>query len=68
VKEYRFIGSHPDTLDGGRPIEPGEFTGPIDESAPQNADLLDAGVLLEVPKGTYKKESDAAPKTEEGDS
>jgi hypothetical protein len=56
VKEYRFIGSHPETLDGGRPIEPGEFTGPIDEKLPQNEHLVDSGALLTVPDGTYDNE------------
>lgn len=61
MKEFRFIGSHPETLDGGRPIEPGEFTGPIDHELPQNAHLVDSGVLLEVSSGTYKKETGSAP-------
>lgn len=25
AKKYRFVGTHPDTLDDGRPIAPGEF-------------------------------------------
>lgn len=56
MKEFRYIGAHAETLDGGRPIEPGEFTGPIDPALPQNAHLLDSGALLEVPDGTYERE------------
>jgi len=61
MKEFRFVGSHPDELDGGRPIEPGEFTGPIDTDLPKNKQLLEDELLLDVPNGTYKKEYDSAP-------
>ena len=54
LKEYRFIGGHADELEGGRPVEPGEFTGPIDGDLTQNAHLIEEGVLIEVPKGAAK--------------
>lgn len=63
MKEFRFVGNHPDELDGGRPIEPGEFTGPIDisEESPKNKQLSDDGLLLEVSDGTYKEEVGGEP-------
>lgn len=61
LKEYRFIGSHADELEGGRPIEPGEFTGPIDGDLTQNAHLIEQGVLIEVPKGAAKTADKAKP-------
>lgn len=51
MKEYRFIGNHAEELEGGRPIEPGEYTGLIKLEA-HNLDLFNDGLLLEVPKGT----------------
>lgn len=47
TKEYRYIGDHVGDLEGGRQVEPGEFTGPIDPEAPQNAQLIEEGLLLE---------------------
>lgn len=52
MKEFRFIGQAADTLENGRPVEPGEYTGPIDESAPKSEQLINDGLLLEVPNGT----------------
>jgi hypothetical protein len=52
VKEFRFIGQAADQLDNGRPVEPGDYTGPINAKAPQNARLIREGQLLEVPDGT----------------
>lgn len=51
-KEYKFIGTHADELDGGRPIAPGDYLGPIDVSEGHNKDLHDSGVMIEVPDGT----------------
>jgi hypothetical protein len=45
--EFRYVGSHADELDGGRPIGPGEFTGPIDPDAPKNKQMIDDGLLVE---------------------
>lgn len=55
MKEFRFIGSHADELDDGRPLEPGMYTGPIDERAAKNDQLIESGVLIPVPKGTADK-------------
>jgi hypothetical protein len=52
---WRFIGSHPDELEGGMPIEPGQFIGTLDTSASRNKQLIDDGLLIEVPS------SDPAP-------
>lgn len=62
MDEYRFVGSHPDELDGGRPIEPGEFTGPIevDDDHPQNQRLLEDGLLLKIEKKQQSKGLKAA--------
>lgn len=51
MKEYRFIGSHAEELDGGRPIAPGDYTGPIEANAdenPKNAALVEEGLLIEA--------------------
>lgn len=61
MKEFRFVGSHPDELDGGRPIEPGEFTGPIDPELPKNEQLLADELLLSVPDGTYEESTGGPP-------
>jgi hypothetical protein len=53
LKEYRFTGDHAESLEGGRMIGSGEFTGPIDPTLPQNKQLLDQGLLQEVPNGTF---------------
>lgn len=47
-REYRYIGKSPTDLDGGRPIGPGEYTGPImvDEEHPKNQQLFDEGQLI----------------------
>lgn len=68
MDEYRFVGSHPDELDGGRPIEPGEFTGPIEIDddpdsetyTPKNAHLLEDGYLIQVENGSAAKAQKAA--------
>jgi hypothetical protein len=74
MDEFRFVGSTPTELEGGRPIEPGEFTGPIDvsEKAPANKTLLDEGMLLKVSSETAeqqaareKQEAEAKEKQEE---
>jgi hypothetical protein len=71
VEEFRFTGSHADELEGGRPIEPGEFTGPIDSSQPKNKSLIDDGLLVSVPGGTFQREygskAPEAPKRLTGD-
>jgi hypothetical protein len=74
MDEFRFVGSTPTTLEGGRPIEPGEFTGPIcvEETdkdtgelvAPANKVLFDDGLLLKLPT---KAEQKKAAEEEEGD-
>lgn len=50
MDEYRFIGTHADELESGRPLEPGEFTGPIEvtEEHPKNKQLLDDGLLIKI--------------------
>lgn len=58
MREFRFIGSAADTLENGRPVEPGEYTGPINEKAPKNAQLRRDGLLLEVPDGTAQAHED----------
>jgi hypothetical protein len=52
MKEFRYIGLHAGELEGGRPLAPGEYTGPISERAPHNTALIDAGHLLPVEDGT----------------
>jgi hypothetical protein len=47
LKQYRFIGDHAESLDGGRPVAPGEYTGPIDPTQPHNAQMIEQGLLIE---------------------
>lgn len=58
MKEFRFIGNHAEHLDNGAPIEPGGYTGPINERAPQNASLIRDGQLVEVSTGTADAHAD----------
>lgn len=46
MREFRFVGTHADELEGGRPISPGEFTGPIDPEETRNKQLIDEGLLI----------------------
>jgi hypothetical protein len=58
LKEYRYIGRHAEELDGGRQLAPGDYTGGIEtEKGSHNADLLDEGLLIEVPEGTTEKQA-----------
>lgn len=59
MKEFKFIGQHPDELEGGRVVEPGEYTGPINERAKQNKRLINDELLIEVPDGTAQEVADA---------
>lgn len=52
TREYRYVGSHADELEGGRPIAPGEYTGPINISEGKNAQMADDGLLIQVEDGT----------------
>jgi hypothetical protein len=55
LKEFRYVGNHVGDLEGGRQVAPGEFTGPIDPEAVQNAQLIDDNHLIAVDAGAYKK-------------
>lgn len=55
MKEFRYTGLHADELDGGRPLAPGDYTGPISERSPKNKSMIADGVLLPVEDGTYDK-------------
>jgi hypothetical protein len=61
VKEFRYIGSHAETLENGRPIASGDYTGAINEKAKKTRQLVDDGLLIEVPDGT----AEAAQKADE---
>lgn len=71
MEEFKFVGSHADELENGRPIEPGEYTGPINERAKKNKQLIDEGMLLPVEAGTAKAVAElnaaAAPSVGEAD-
>lgn len=47
LKEFRYTGSHAGSLEGGRAVEPGEFTGPIDPDLPTHAQMIEDGQLIE---------------------
>lgn len=49
MTNYRFVGNHPDELDGGRPIEPGQLTGDIEvtDETPKLKQLIDDGLLVD---------------------
>lgn len=57
-KEYKFIGLHADELEGGVPVAPGDYTGPISNEG-HNATLINEGLLVEVPNGTAGKVAEA---------
>jgi len=82
MNDFRYVGSTPTDLEGGRPIAPGEFTGEIDvtEEAPKNKMLLDEGLLVPAPseaeretlaqkaeKAQTQEESSAAAAKDAGD-
>lgn len=69
LREYRHVGSHPNSLEGGRMVEPGEFTGPIDPALPANATLIEDGQLIEgsAPEPDKTDKADKA-KRKEGES
>jgi hypothetical protein len=51
---FRFVGSHPDELESGQPIEPGQFirADALDAKAPKNQQLIADGLLIDakIPK------------------
>lgn len=55
MKEFRFVGTHADELDGGRPLAPGDYTGPISSTSTKNKSMIADGVLLPVEDGTFDK-------------
>lgn len=55
MKEFRFVGVHADELDGGRPLAPGDYTGPINERSTKNKSMIADGTLLPVEDGTYDR-------------
>ncbi len=59
MNDFRYVGSTPTDLEGGRPIAPGEFTGEIDvsEAAPKNQMLLEEGLLIEAPDEATREAS-----------
>jgi len=69
MTRYRFIGSHPESLASGRPIEPGEFVDLEDDDLedPHNKMLLDDGHLITVEEEGKKssRSSKASDKEEE---
>jgi hypothetical protein len=71
MKEFRFVGVHADELEGGRPVAPGEYTGPINERATQNKAHIDAGNLFPVEDGTAARvaaiDAAATKRLEDGD-
>lgn len=52
MREYVYIGKHPEVLDGGRPIAFGErfFLERADAERGHNADLISLGMLKVVPQ------------------
>jgi hypothetical protein len=45
---HRFIGSHPDELEGGQPVEPGQFIDSLDIEASKNKQLIDDGLIIDA--------------------
>lgn len=52
-QRYRFVGDHPEVLDGGRPVGFGDFVVLDDEQQedPHTATLIEEGKLIEAEKG-----------------
>jgi hypothetical protein len=57
LTEFRYVGSHADTLANGRPVEPGEFVKLSDEEAEANQGLIDDGHLTKVEGKSSKSKS-----------
>lgn len=53
VREFRYIGSSQFTLDDGSKVDPGQYTGPIDDTTPLNSAAVAAQTLLPVASGTF---------------
>lgn len=66
MDQFRYVGATPTDLDGGRPIGPGDFTGPIDvsEECPKNKQLLDDGLLILLPSEVVKDNEEKAARAE----
>jgi pyruvate/2-oxoglutarate dehydrogenase complex dihydrolipoamide acyltransferase (E2) component len=61
-QRYRYMGSHADMLNSGRPIEPGEFVELTEEELkePHNAMLLEDDKLMLVDKEAEPNATEAA--------
>lgn len=59
MKQYKNVGRHPEDLDGGAVVGPGEYVS-ADEKNTRVQRLVQEGTFLtiEAPKKTEKKESD----------
>lgn len=55
AKEFRFVGEHAESLNGGRMLHPGEFTGVLDTEDDVVARLIEEGTLVEAAKGAYEE-------------
>jgi hypothetical protein len=61
LKEYRNVANHAASLEGGRMVDEGGFTGPIDPALPAHQQLIADGQLIPVPDGTFNEEYGVKP-------
>lgn len=58
MTEYRFVGGHPESLEGGHTLAPGDFL-TVTEKDETTSRLIEEGKLVEARKGATKKAADA---------
>lgn len=46
MAKFRFVGEHAVSLNGGRMLDPGEFTGNLDVKDDEVARLIEEGLLV----------------------
>lgn len=56
AQRFRFVGDHPEVLDGGQPVGFGDFVDLEEEQMedPHTSTLIESGKLIEAEKGEVK--------------
>lgn len=57
---YRYIGRHPDHLEDGRPLAPGQGLpkGAVDLTKPKDKQLVDDGLIIDIPAAKRARKED----------
>lgn len=53
---HRYVGGHPDHLEDGRPLAPGQGLprGAVDVKKPKDKQLVDDGLIIDIPPAAKK--------------